>query len=207
MTALSPQSRLLLEAVRHLEALSFLNGDAQSSAVNCFVWTQNPNWKTDAISQNRKRLVSIGLLAKLEPSGRLELTDLGRTALENGNGNRETYDNAVKEKKSADELDPTTRRQLDELAFICSRSAGWVSLDTLKTEWGISRGLCTNAVALQPQRFSIRDDRLFLLSESISASQKNPETMSALEYDEYLCQVDPSYRLRRERRGYRRGGK
>lgn len=56
-------------------------------------------------------------------------------------------------------------------------------------------------MGLQPERFAIRDGRLFLLS-----SKKNPQDMNAQEYDEWLCEIDPTLRLRRQRAGYRKGG-
>jgi hypothetical protein len=130
---------------------------------------------------------------------RIELTESGRQALENGNGNG---NGAIKDKALPDGLDPATRRKLDRLAEILSGgNCGWCELDRLVTDYGVSCGLASNAVALQPERFAIREGRLFLLTY-----QKNSGTMTAAEYEEWLCTIDPSYRLRRERRGYRKGG-
>lgn len=198
MNSLSPQQRLLLEATRQLETQTFLFGAGQSAATNCWIWQKNPGWAKDAISQCRKRLITEGLLAKT--NNRIELTEAGRAALEASNGN------GHHPHRTPDVLDPATRRQLDRLAWICSRSAGWVSLDILKVDWGISRGLCTNAVAVQPERFAIRDGRLFLLTHKAAPEDKNPEEMRPEEYDRWLRKIDPSLAIRRQSRSYRKGG-
>jgi hypothetical protein len=161
MNTLSPQQKLLLEATQHLESQTYLFGGGQSAAVNCYIWQAKPDWKKDAISQCRKGLIASGLLVKGD-KGRIELTPAGKQALEAGsNGNGSI---AKESPAKADGLDPATRRQLDRLLEILERSQGWVDLAVLKTDWGLSTGLAYNAVALAPGKFSVRDNRLFLLS-------------------------------------------
>jgi hypothetical protein len=203
MSTLSPQQRLVLEATQHLEKESYLFGGGQSAAVNCYIWNKSPDWKKDAISQCRKRLIIEGLFVKT--NNRIELTEAGRRALATGNTNSNGNGKGHQPQVPTDSFDSLTRRQLDELAWICSRSAGWISLDILKADWGISRGLCTNAVALQPERFAIREGRLFLLTHK-APENKNPEEMSPEEYGRWLCKIDPSLAIRRGRRGYRKDG-
>jgi hypothetical protein len=164
-TELSNLQRAVLEANRTFSEHRFLRGTSQTLVENEWVYDKlRLKIKSRAVrlSEARSFLLAGGFL--MITSGRVELTDRGRLALEarvapsvNGNG-------SLKSAPLSDGLDTVTRRQLDRLVEILAcGNRGWYDLGRLTEDYGISRGLCYNAAGLQPELFAIRDGRLFLV--------------------------------------------